>query len=256
MAWGYPGRELLKKRCKMIYMFFSFNEGHITIHNDYYYEINLYNENNYFRVFCNLIADKSSSFLNVLWFILPRLHTHTQKELRKNKQTNKQEKRRHLVERWLKNSLLRHSFSTNFHWTLSPAAFVVVSGTNAIMNMRHVFVKGIVSKDQSIVVVVIRCQARCKQAPSSFLIVLLELSTTQCFFFLFGNKRQLKKIPFIFGMCKRALRNLCSSYWTFTVHFVFLAELLEQAVLSLDNLSKKKLRCRIQETTKYIFPCQ
>ena len=50
----------------MIYMFFSFNEGHITIHNDYYYEINLYNENNYFRVFCNLIADKSSSFLNVL----------------------------------------------------------------------------------------------------------------------------------------------------------------------------------------------
>ena len=116
--------------------------------------------------------------------------------------------------------------------------------------------KRIVSKDQSIVIVVIRCQARCKQAPSSFLIVLLEFSTTQCFFFLFGNKRQLKKIPFIFGMCKRALKNLCSSYWTFTVHFVFLAELLEQAVLSLDNLSKKKLRCRIQETTKYIFPCQ
>ena len=37
------------------------------------------------------------------------------------------------------------------------------------------------------------------------------------------------------------------------MHFVLLAELLEQAVLSFDNLSKKKLRCRIQETKKNIF---
>ena len=102
------------------------------------------------------------------------------------------------MERWLKNSLLRHSFSTNFHWTLPPAAFVVVSGTNAIMNMRHVFVKGIVSKDQSIVIVVIRCQARCKQAPSSFLIVLLELSTTQCFFFSFWKQEAAQKNTFHF----------------------------------------------------------
>ena len=72
-------------------MFFSFNEGHITIHNDYYYKINLCNENNYFWVFCNLIADKSSSFFNVLGFILAQLHTHTQRtEKRTNKQTNKQ----------------------------------------------------------------------------------------------------------------------------------------------------------------------
>ena len=35
-----------------------------------------------------------------------------------------------------------------------------------------------------------------------------------------------------------------------TVHFVLLAE---QAVLLLDKLSKKKLRCRIQETTTFIF---
>ena len=42
----------------------------------------------------------------------------------------------------------------------------------------------------------------------------------------------------------------------FTVHFVLLAELLEQAVLLLDKLSKKKLRCRVQETTTYIFSSQ
>ena len=41
----------------------------------------------------------------------------------------------------------------------------------------------------------------------------------------------------------------------FTVHF-WTAELLEQAALLLDKLSKKKLRCRIQETTTYIFSSQ
>ena len=44
----------------------------------------------------------------------------------------------------------------------------------------------------------------------------------------------------------------------FTAHFVLPAEVLEQALLSLDKLSenslaKKKLRCRIQETTNIFF---
>ena len=44
----------------------------------------------------------------------------------------------------------------------------------------------------------------------------------------------------------------------FTAHFVLLAEVLEQALLSLDKLSenslaKKKLRCRIQESTNIFF---
>ena len=42
----------------------------------------------------------------------------------------------------------------------------------------------------------------------------------------------------------------------FTVHFVLPAELLEQAVLLLDKLSKKKLRCRVQESKTYIFSSQ
>ena len=39
----------------------------------------------------------------------------------------------------------------------------------------------------------------------------------------------------------------------FTMHFALLAERLKQAVLSLDELSKKKAWCRTQETTTYIF---